>query len=378
MYNMKNKILGLTLCITLMLSLLIGCRNAEVNNSINPSNTSQKNQLSSSINETATDENSDSKKNVRSKKKIFVVQEQIDSCRNDIQKNIVDTIQKAGYTKPQGSEIIQIQMNGDENNSTNVIDSILREKPDVVVINNTTFSHKSVAKKLEGVGIPIVLTLNIDNKEVDFIDDKGQPKSNITGVRGLFKNAQKNSYILLNKICPINGKKAVFLTSPGRFDKDEVITNLLDYGVECKDYVETKYLEEYQDAMLKYNNDPEVGWILVGLWPAKKKDGTAISNLVTGYWDVTHRKKPSCTYNETAVASGILCALAMDLPDCGTQAAQMATKILNGEKVENVTAEYPRKTHIVINLKAAKDLNVTIPADIIGSAKIYMDYKSPT
>jgi ABC-type uncharacterized transport system substrate-binding protein len=48
----------------------------------------------------------------------------------------------------------------------------------------------------------------------------------------------------------------------------------------------------------------------------------------------------------------------------------MAIKVLKGEKIENITAESPRKIYIAINQASAKKLNITFPGDILGSAKV--------
>jgi len=89
-------------------------------------------------------------------------------------------------------------------------------------------------------------------------------------------------------------------------------------------------------------------------------------------WDVANRKKPSVTYWEVAVSMGVLVGMGVDLPSLGLQTGEMALKILNGEDIKNIKIGDPRKINIVLNSKRAKDLNIQIPADILGSAsKVY-------
>lgn len=322
-------------------------------------------------NDTAPAEN---KTNVE-RKSIIVIKETNDELRDAAQISILSALEKAGYSTAT-ADIKEIEMGGDESKSAEVVEEIKSTKPDVVVINGVQFAYKTVAKSLEGTDIPIVLTNGIEIKQMDFIDENDVPRHNITGVYTMPKGLQTNAFRLLQQIVPLNGKKAVFVTLEGKFAKEEVANNLGQIGVELKDFVEVKYQEEFTEATLKYNDDDEVGWILVGYWPAARKDGTPSTNLEYGKIDVATRKKPSVTYFEAAVKIGILCGLGVDYPECGTQAGRMAAKILSGGNIQNVKAEEPEKVNVVLNQKNATDNNIEFPMDILtGAYRVYTDYE---
>lgn len=364
---MRLKFSSLFLCFIMVLALFTGCKSTEEEPaasdepqvSIQPSDTSQ----------ASSNPSEDTK--AKEKKKIVVVQESGDVLRSEIQKNIMKALSDSGYTG-ETAEITEINMEGDEKKSQEVADKVKSLKPDVAIINNSLFAYKTVAKMLKGAGFPVVLNNNIEQKAQGFIGDDGKPTDNVTGIYSLPKDAQLNAFTLLNTISPANGKKAVFVTVDGRFSKEDVEKNLKAINVPLKDYCESKYVEDFKAAVTKYNNDNEVAWILIGVWPSTMKDGTPVSNLDTGKWDVANRKKPAVTYFETAVKMGIPVGIAIDQAQTGFQAVKMAKKILDGAKVADVSAEYPEKTNIVLNKKSADNLKMNFPQEVLsGAGKVY-------
>jgi putative tryptophan/tyrosine transport system substrate-binding protein len=57
-----------------------------------------------------------------------------------------------------------------------------------------------------------------------------------------------------------------------------------------------------------------------------------------------------------------------DFPDMSRRAAEIVDKILHGTKPADIPVEQPTKFDLVINLKAAKALGITIPGTLIARA----------
>ncbi len=147
-------------------------------------------------------------------------------------------------------------------------------------------------------------------------------------------------------------------------------------GFELKAFVRTDVLEEYKAAVLQYENDPEVGWITYGSNPSQTREGGAVDRAAFYSWDIENRTKPHVTFWESAVKSGYLAGLAVDVGAEGLQVGEMTAKILKGEKAANISVEEPLELNIVVNKKRAKTLAVEIPDKIKKSAyRIYTDYK---
>jgi putative ABC transport system substrate-binding protein len=72
-------------------------------------------------------------------------------------------------------------------------------------------------------------------------------------------------------------------------------------------------------------------------------------------------------YRQLVEAGGLI-SYGVDLGDCFHRAATFVDKILKGTPVAHLPIEFPTKLELVINLKTAKVLGITVPPSLLARA----------
>ena len=98
-----------------------------------------------------------------------------------------------------------------------------------------------------------------------------------------------------------------------------------------------------------------------------------LSPLTTAYRPIivefaTKNRVPTIFAGREAVDAGGLMSYAPNVPDLFRRAAIYVDKILKGAKPGNLPIEQPTKFELVINLKTAKALGLTIPQSVLLQA----------
>ena len=212
--------------------------------------------------------------------------------------------------------------------------------------------------------IPIVMAQDGDPVGNGFVISLARPGGNITGLSRLTPDISGKQLELLKEIVPKVSRVAVFGTStqPGNAQTlTEINLAAKTLGVEIRylDVLGAKDIESGFRTAGKGRADA-ILWFVAGLV------GTSQRKEVV---DLTVKSRLPAIYNQPGyVEAGGLMTYGMSISDLDRRAATYVDKILKGAKPADLPVEQPTKFDLIINLKAAKQIGLTIPPNVLARA----------
>ena len=118
---------------------------------------------------------------------------------------------------------------------------------------------------------------------------------------------------------------------------------------------------EIERAISEFAREPNGGLIATASASAVAR-GELIISLAARY------KLPAVYYNRDHVSVGGLISYGADYTDLYRRAANYVDRVLKGEKPAEMPVQAPNKYQLVINLKTAKAMGLTIPPSVLARA----------
>jgi ABC-type uncharacterized transport system substrate-binding protein len=242
---------------------------------------------------------------------------------------------------------------------TLVTELVLR-KVDVIVSFGPTVTR---AAKEAKISIPIVMGFDDDPVGSGFVASLARPGGSITGLSSLSPGLSAKQLELLKEIIPSVSRVAVLgsLRHPGTAQtvkEMEIAAQALKVQLQYRDLEDPKDIETAFGAMRKERSDGVIVLTSVLTYFQRQKivDLAVKSRLPGVYYTV-----------ESAEAGGLL-TYGPSFTDLFRRAATYVDKILRGANPADLPVEQPTKFALVINLKTAKALGLTIPPSVLGRA----------
>jgi putative tryptophan/tyrosine transport system substrate-binding protein len=210
--------------------------------------------------------------------------------------------------------------------------------------------------------VPIVFVAIADPVRTGLLLSLAHPGGNITGFTNFEASMGSKWLELLKEIAPRTTRVALIFnpdTHIGQFFQ------LLEaagpqFGIEP---VQTPVhnAAEIERALASFSGEANAGLVAMpDIFTTVHSD--LIISLATKY------RLPTISWTRSFATGGGLMSYGVDLPDLYRRAASYVDRILRGAKPADLPVQLPTKFELVVNLKTAKALGLTVPAALLAQA----------
>jgi ABC-type uncharacterized transport system substrate-binding protein len=236
---------------------------------------------------------------------------------------------------------------------------MVRLKPDVIVVWGTEFTQ---AVRRATPTIPIVFALTDRPVEMGLVANLARPGGNVTGLTSLSFELSAKRLELLKEALPKLTRVAVLYGPDPRAGPTlkEMAVAARFLGIRLQP-LEARGPEDFDRAFAEMTREGAGAFVLLptSLSPTH---GARLGDLAL------RRRLPAIAQGREFVAAGALMAYAANTSDMARRAATDVDKTLKGAKPADLPVEQPTKFELVINLKTAKALGLTIPPSVLARA----------
>ena len=239
-------------------------------------------------------------------------------------------------------------------------DELLKLNPAIIMMS-TIAAVRAVQKATKTVSI-VFVSVN-DPVGSGLVASFAHPGGNTTGLSSQNEDASNKYIELLREVLPRASRIAV-LSNPDNPSHTKMFERLRvaasSFGITSRAFEVTS--PEGLDAVFSTIVLYRPNALLVFADSMFSAQRGPISKFATS------RKIPTITANAQFVSSGCLLSFGPNRPDVFRRSAIYVKKILGGAKPADLPVEQPTKFELVVNLKTAKTLGITIPQSVLLKA----------
>ena len=269
-------------------------------------------------------------------------------------------LRELGYVQGKNIVIEWRSAEGKSDRLPGLAAELVRLKVDLVVSGGVATTR---AAKQATVTIPIVMASDDDPVGSGFVASLARPGGNITGLSTLSPEISGKQLELLKEIVSKLSRVAIGgdVTRPGipqALREINVAADALGVQVQYLELREPKDIETAFRAASKEHADA----VLVLGSPVLLSQRRQIADVAA------KSRLPAIYPRPEFVEDGGLMSYGVSFTDLFRRAATYVDKILKGAKPAELPIEQPTKFELVINLKTAKALGLTVPQSLVARA----------
>lgn len=276
----------------------------------------------------------------------------------DMREGFIAKMRELGY--PEDKMVFDYKnANGDTATLNSICQTMVDEKKDILVSIATPASQAIV--NMNG-GIPVFFISVGNPTGAGIITDMSKPDKNATGTSNAIPVSEM--FKLSDKLTP-DRKTYGLIYNTGEVNSVTTIKN-------AKAYMDQNGLK-YEEAVVTASSEVQqaaqslVGKVDAFFIPNDSMVQSAMPQVAEVAKDA---KIPVYGSSAVMVASGAFATISIDDTTIGSMTAEMADKFLKGTAMENIPAVVVSNFTTVINKTTAQAIGVTVPQDVLDSAKV--------
>jgi putative ABC transport system substrate-binding protein len=270
-------------------------------------------------------------------------------------------LREAGYVEGQNVAIEYKWADGQNDQLPAMAADLVHRR--VAVIAATT-TPAAIAAKAATTTIPIVFETGADPVRLGLVSSFNRPGGNITGVTQASAEMAPKRLQLLHELIPTVSVMAVLVNPANKALAEpatrEVPSVARSFGV--KVHILTASSENDFDGVFAKLTELRAGGLVIGGDPFFTSRCEQLGALAA-----RHAVPAVYQRREFAVAGGLL-SYGSDITDAYRLAGNYTGRVLKGDKPADLPVQQATKVELIINLKAAKALGITVPNTLIGRA----------
>ena len=271
-----------------------------------------------------------------------------------------ERLRALGYIEGQNMAIEPRYWEGKVERLPELVAGLVRLNCDVII---TTGSEAAQAAKNGTKAIPVVMAFSGDAVRLGIVADLARPGGNITGLTSINAELSGKRVELLKEVVHGLSRLALFW-SPGNPNTKHVLketeTAARSFRVATQ-LVEVRRPDEFERAFQTATKNGAEAFMVGGGGFLSAHRSRIVEQAVKS-------RLPGIYPQLRYVEAGGLMTYTEDRGYMFRRAAEYVDKILKGSKPADLPVERPTKFELVINLKAAKQIGLTIPPNVLARA----------
>ena len=272
-------------------------------------------------------------------------------------------LRELGYIDGQNIAIEFRYSEGKPDRAPDLAAELVRLKVDIIVVAGGTLYARAAMNATKT--IPIVMGgAGSDPVEIGLVESIARPGGNVTGLTNLTGELGGKRLELLKEAVPKVTRVAV-LHDPATLAGVQQVKEVLPVAARALKLTlqlwEVRAADDFERVFAALNKQRPDG-LYVSLGPLMNANRKRIADYAL------KSRLPSIHVRREFVDAGGLMSYGADLTDNARLVAWYVDKILKGSKPADLPVQQPKKFELVINLKTAKQIGVTIPPDVLARA----------